>query len=151
ADPSLPGVPIEPHPVPGAGLASEVAGPPDAYEASYMEGGRSLARTREGIPWWSHALIGGTAASVVGVAVSYGVLGALPLLPLPVMAWAMFMYLRVSVTADHVHIQLGLFGPKIPLEAIEHCSAEHDSPLRYGGWGVRFAKDGTVAYSMPGD
>jgi hypothetical protein len=56
----------------------------------------------------------------------------------------------VTVTAETVHVQLGVFGPKIPVGDIAEVAAEKYPVLKYGGWGIRFALDGSVAYSVPG-
>jgi hypothetical protein len=60
------------------------------------------------------------------------------------------MFLRVSVTASHVHIQYGLFGPRIPIDAISDARVERYDPSRHGGWGIRRGADGSSAYSVPG-
>jgi len=60
--------------------------------------------------------------------------------------------IRTSVTPDTLHIQTGVFGPKIAVKDIELCEATHYDALReYGGWGIRYGRDGTVCYNMTGD
>ncbi len=130
----------------------------DAYEAKYMEGGRSLFRSKMRMPGWFFALLGG----VMAVSVAGGIAGALKgpslvALIAPVLSFVMlsatallFSHLRVVLTATHLHVQFGVFGPSIALSQIESCVAEEYRALDYGGWGLRYAGDSTWAYSVPG-
>jgi hypothetical protein len=122
----------------------------DDYEKKYMGGGEALARSRAGMPWWFHLLLGMACIAVVGSAVASGTLVSLLTLPVLLLSWVLFMFLRVTVTAETVHVQLGVFGPKIPVEDIVEVATEKYPVLKYGGWGIRFALDGSVAYSVPG-
>lgn len=123
---------------------------PDDYESKYMGGGAALARSRVGWPWWFHAVMSTSGAFLIFSAVASATL--VPLLSLPILAavWLLFLFLRVTVTTEHVHVQLGLFGPKIPIARLLSASAEDYQPLKYGGWGIRLGRDGSWAYSMPG-
>jgi hypothetical protein len=122
----------------------------DDYETKYMGGGEALARSRAGMPWWFHLLLGMACIAVVGSAVASGTLVSLLTLPVLLLSGVLFMFLRVTVTAETVHVQLGVFGPKIPLADIVEVAVEKYPVLKYGGWGIRFALDGRVAYSVPG-
>jgi hypothetical protein len=82
--------------------------------------------------------------------VAHPTIGNLIALLVLLLAWMLFMYVRVTVTADTVHLQLGVFGPKIPVADIVEACAENYPVAKYRGWGVRFALDGSVAYSVPG-
>ncbi len=66
-------------------------------------------------------------------------------------AWLLFSVLRIAVTKEHVHIQYGLFGPKIPVSAISACEAVTYDWKKYGGFGIRKAFDGSTAYNLMGD
>ncbi|HEX7604868.1 MAG TPA: hypothetical protein VF316_24785 [Polyangiaceae bacterium] len=123
---------------------------PDDYESKYMGGGEALARSRVGWPWWFHAIMGTSGAFLILSAIASSTL--VPLLSLPILAvvWLLLMFLRVTVTTEHVHVQLGLFGPKIPIAKLVSAKAEDYQPLKYGGWGIRLGRDGSWAYSMPG-
>jgi hypothetical protein len=125
-------------------------GQADDYEKRYMGGGEALARSRAGMPWWFHTLVGLAAVASAGSAVASGTWVGLATLPLLLLAWVLFMYLRITVTAEHVHVQLGLFGPKIPIADIVDAAVESYPFVKYGGWGLRFALDGSRAYSVPG-
>jgi hypothetical protein len=48
-------------------------------------------------------------------------------------------------------VQYGLFGPRIPVRDIERCEAIDYDWKQYGGWGIRYGRDGSVAYNMMGD
>jgi hypothetical protein len=121
----------------------------DLYEKTYMRGDDALARSRAGLPWAFHLILGVAClvlARAAFVHPSVGIVG----LPVLLLTWLLFMYVRVTVTADAVHVQLGVFGPEIPVADIVEVSAETYPLMKYGGWGLRFALDGSVAYSVPG-
>lgn len=65
--------------------------------------------------------------------------------------WALFSVLRISVSREQVYVQYGLFGPKIAVRDIERCEAVDYDWKKYGGWGIRYGRDGSVAYNMLGD
>jgi hypothetical protein len=123
---------------------------PDDYEKNYMGGGEALARSRAGMPWWFHALLAIACITTAGTAFAHGALGAIISLPVLLLVWLLFMFVRVTVTPDTVHVQLGVFGPKIAITDIVEVCAEKYPVMKYGGWGIRFAMDGSVAYSVPG-
>ncbi len=121
-----------------------------------MGGGEALVRDRRGMPKWMHALflfpiaielIAG--ALVIGMSGSpVGLINIAMIVPL-VLLWLLFLYLRVTLTSDSLHIQYGLFGPKIELSQIKAVSVSKYDWKQYGGWGLRKRKD-TTAYSTPG-
>ena len=136
-------------PAPPAPRRDETA--PDSYEEKYMGAGRSLARTRKAMPWWFFALMAAVATTTVVASVASGkilpVLIALGVLGLTTL---LLSHVRCVVTATTVHIQFGLFGPKIAVERITRCAAEAYAPVKYGGWGIRLGIDGSWAFSVPG-
>ena len=119
----------------------------DGYERRYMNASNALARSRMFMPWWFHVLVLGALGSVFFRQQS--LVAALVIAPMILLAWLLFMSLRVLVTKEAVHIQFGLFGPKIPMGAIAEAREEAYSPMKYGGWGIRFGLDGSRAYSVP--
>jgi hypothetical protein len=122
----------------------------DEYEKKYMGGEGALARSRAMMPWWFHLVLAVAAAVSVFSAIASGAFASLLGLPLLGLVWLLFLYLRVTVTSDAVHVQLGLFGPKIAIaDVVEATVAKYDV-LKYGGWGIRLGLDGSVAYSVPG-
>ncbi|PRP90150.1 hypothetical protein ENSA5_67680 [Enhygromyxa salina] len=141
---------------PEAGLAErEGAGRlPDAYEAEYMSGeGTVLYRDKSRAPWPLHAIFGAVSLFTIGAAfVGSGawietVATVLVLLPV----WLLFSVLRVTVSEGHVNVQYGLFGPKIPISAIESAEMVEYDWKRFGGWGIRLNSEGGWVYNMPGD
>lgn len=127
--------------------------PPDEYEDRYMaaEGG-VLHREKFKAPWYMHALLllPGV-AGVVGAALAKEPMVALAVAGVTGFVWTNFAAIRVVVSRQKVHIQFGLFGPQIPVEDIVDVKVGSTSLLRYGGKGIRFGLDGSVAYSMLGD
>lgn len=126
------------------------APPPDSYEAQYMGAQGALHRSKKPMPWWFLAAQGAALLTVVVTAVTSGQWALLLMVPALAVVSLLFSHLRVVVTPEHVHVQLGLFGPKIAVSAIERVSAEDYRAIKYGGWGIRFGVDGSVAYSIPG-
>ena len=129
---------------------------PDPYEARYMEGGAALARAKKRMPGWFFALLAaaGLSGPIAIVASGGPLLPALPmalvsLLAVTVVA-TLFSHLRVVATATHLHVQLGLFGPKIAYGQITAIRAIPYDWKRFGGWGIRRSLDGAWCYSVPG-
>lgn len=113
---------------------------------------------REKIVWrWGAALFAASALFAAGVgaaifAVDPTPMALLPLVPATALGGAavLFSVLRVSVSRERVHVQLGPAGPAIPTAAIESVEVRRYPWERYGGWGVRLGIDGSWAYSIPG-
>lgn len=131
------------------------AGPtPDPYEAKYMSGPNgALYFAKITAPRFFHLLFLLPLLTTVGGALLAHAPILVPLLStIPLfLVWILFSALRISVTAKEVLVQYGLFGPRIPIEAIESCEACEYDWKQYGGWGIRFGRDGSVAYNMIGD
>ncbi len=127
---------------------------PDAYEARYMGGPEVFYRDKIAYPWYVHLFF--ALVSLLPVAVFF-VPGApiwVPLLQLGIIAltWSLLSTLRVAVSPDTVHVQYGLFGPKIPVASIKSCEPVKYNIFKYGGYGIRYSIfDGTWAFNMPGD
>lgn len=133
---------------------------PDAYEAEYMQGDDALHREKLTFPTWFRWFLGLAVAGVPGFALAQalaaGDMTAVAILAaaVPVMLFFVLMLsaLRVTVTPDHVRVQYGPIGPKIPIERIEHCEAEDYELWRYGGYGIRYSViEGAWCYNMVGD
>ncbi len=138
---------------PKALVRVEEARLPDAYEQKFMAGeGMVLYRDKRRAPWPLHALLGVSALTVIGASVASGELLALAIaLPLLALIWVLFSVLRVTVSAGTVTVQYGLFGPEIPVGAIELCEATTYDWKKFGGWGIRRSRQGEWIYNMPGD
>jgi hypothetical protein len=134
--------------------AAPAARAPDAYESKYMAGeGGALYFDKIAAPRSFHLLLLLPLLVVIGSVVAshapffVPLISAIPLL----LVWMLFSVLRISVTRKAVHVQYGLFGPTIPVDAITACEAVDYDFQQYGGWGIRYGRDGSVAYNMMGD
>lgn len=139
---------------PKLGGGSPQAPAPDPYVAKYMSGpGGALYFAKLTAPRFFHAifllplLVSVGSALVAHAPLFVPLLSVIPLF----LVWILFSALRISVTAKEVHVQYGLFGPRIPVEAIESCEPCDYDWKQYGGWGIRYGRDGSVAYNMLGD
>jgi len=61
-----------------------------------------------------------------------------------------FRQLTIVVTDEEVRFRFGLFGTSLPLNAIQGCEVKRYHWLPYGGWGLRMATRGRMAYSVLG-
>jgi hypothetical protein len=135
----------------------------DEYARKYMatEGKALYFDKRKWSPAFGRMV---TALQVVAVGsgVITGVVGLLqgepqlallsvPLIGLTGVMPLMLSTLRTMVTSRFVHIQYGLFGPRIAVESIVSAAVVDYDWKKYGGWGVRRAFDGSTAYNMMGD
>ncbi len=124
----------------------------DAYEKEYMAGGETvLYRDRMVAGTKLNLLLATVALIMIGTAVATGsMMSALIGLPVVALVWLLLGVLRVTVSKQHVDVQYGLFGPKIPIRAIESAVAIKYNWLAFGGWGIRRGMDGWM-YNMLGD
>lgn len=127
-----------------------MAATPDGYESQYMNGAEALVRSRRPMPWWFFALLGLALAVSVGSSIAAGTFAALITAPILIVVGLLLSVLRVTVTRSHLHVQLGLWGPKIAIADITRITATDYPVMRYGGWGIRLGADGSWAYSTPG-
>jgi hypothetical protein len=127
----------------------------DAYERKYMKGdGLVLHRAKQRTPWPMTALFATIGlASLVPVLVGAPGAWITAVVTLPVIfaLWSLFAVLRVTVSEGAVHVQYGLFGPKIPIAAIEAVAPTEYKWTTFGGWGIRRGPGGSWVYNMPGD
>ena len=129
----------------------------DDYQAKYMASG-ALYYDKLRAPRTYHLIfllpLLAVLVSAVGVISAAGPAAAIgpaiSLVVLPI-AWLLFSVLRITVTREEVYVQYGLFGPKIAIRDIERAAAVDYDWKRYGGWGIRYGRDGSVAYNMMGD
>src|SRR5690606_33775091 len=99
-------------------------------------------------PWQLHAIFGVIATLIVVSAAmsSGGWIGAAIGLPILALFSLLFSVLRVTVSQGHVNVQLGLFGPKIPIAAIESAEPLDYDWKQFGGWGIRLNSKGEWMY-----
>jgi hypothetical protein len=132
----------------------------DEYVAKYMEGGDALAIAKKRMPWWWFVLLSVPAGGMALAGIVGAIAGTVPIpgviLTLLMSVFLMgfmtllFSHLRTVVTDHALHIQLGLWGPKIPLAKITAIKAAMYDWKKYGGWGIRWGRDGSICYSVPG-
>ena len=136
---------------------------PDGYEKAYMTSeGEVLHREKSVSPWYFHAIFLVPALLTLAGAIIPTVMGTpdalaglafrAPIALLLVVIWLIFSVLRVTVSSAWVHVQYGLFGPKIPISSIRRAEAIDYDWKHYGGWGIRRSRnDGSWIYNMMGD
>jgi hypothetical protein len=126
---------------------------PDAYERKYMAGeGLVLHRAKARAPGWMQAILLLPLLAVVPTMLAPGgLIAGIVVAPIVFLLWVLFSVLRVTVSEGHVNIQYGLFGPKIPIPAIESAEATLYEARKFGGWGIKRSLDGEWIYNMPGD
>ncbi len=122
----------------------------DRYQARHMERTGLLSHERFPATWRYHAtfavlalLVAAKAQTIAIAAVAVSVIAVV---------WLFFAVLRINVTATHVHVQYGLFGPRIPIERIRSAEAVTYDVSRYRGSFIRhrlFRRE--TLYAMPGD
>ena len=127
----------------------------DEYERTFMQAGETV-RHRDKVVWrWGLPLLGGFSLLALALSISTFVLaasetsgsgglvaagtGTLLLFASGVLGFtaATLTVLRTVVTDRAVHVQYGLWGPTIPLEAIESVEIVRYDWTRFGGWGLR--------------
>jgi hypothetical protein len=121
-----------------------------------MEGGAASIVSKKRMPWWWFALLGVPlvaltiatimAAATVPAMIAVAIVEAMLL----TLVALVFSHLRLVVTDRALHIQLGLWGPKIPIERVRSIRALPYDWKKYGGWGIRLGRDGSWCYSVPG-
>lgn len=136
-------------------------GPEDAYEKQYMKGDDAVLH-RDKLVWKYHYLLSlPLLLSLLASVAAFAGLGSKPaplsaafvsLIPTVILGlvWVLFSVLRVHVTKKELVIQLGPFGPRIPIRAIRDVKVTGYDLAKFGGWGIRRSFDGTWAYSMAG-
>jgi hypothetical protein len=130
---------------------STTPAPPDAYEAEYMSAEGGVLHERRRMPGWFFALMG--VVALIELAASIATRNPLPaLLAVPILGAVTLLlsHLRVVLSETHLHIQYGLWGPKVAIADITSVRVERYSMMRYGGFGIRRSIDGVWAYSTPG-
>ena len=132
----------------------EAAGGVDAYEREYMNDGELVVmREKTRMDWRATGFAAAASIFVVawsathglGLGLGLGVGVGLFLFSL------LFAVLRVRVTTEHVEVQYGLIGPKIPLHAIESIEAVEHEWTGFLRWGVSPLGRGEWLYSIAGD
>jgi hypothetical protein len=136
----------------------------DAFEESEMHDGSPIVRRDKLVSRRMAALLSGTGILPIAIGIFVAFANDSSQKPLPAAALPfvvaalltmgvafgvmgiMFGVLRTVVTKKAVHVKYGLWGPTIPLEAIESVRVVDYDWTEYGGWGIRIGKDGSRAY-----
>ncbi len=119
---------------------------PDEYERRFMGASHAIERERVRMAWWAHVAFVLLAVWSFRATTGSHTIGQLLILAA---VWLFCMTLRTVVTRDEVHIQLGVFGPRIPLDCIRSARAVSRSLIQTRGWGIRFGFDGSTTYNVP--
>lgn len=136
----------------------------DAFEESEMHDGSPVVRRDKLVSRRMAALFFGSGVLPMVVAVFLALTNGAsdkPLSPssLPVVCALLALYgvamviggivfgvLRTVVTKKAVHVRYGLWGPTIPLDAVESARVVAYDWTEFGGWGMRIGKGGARAY-----
>ncbi len=127
---------------------------PDEYESEYMPGGgqvlhrsKLVARRLALLMLTLGVLMGGLAVVsffnaplFAAIMLSFGSLTMLFVsLGLSVM--------RTKVTSEELHVQYGLWGPRVPITALTSCNVIPYDWKKFGGWGIKRSMDGVWSYT----
>jgi len=133
-------------------LAKSSAGSVDRYEEEFMAGeGTVLYRAKDRAHWSLAALIVGVGAIATLGTWSVAPVAAALTMGFLAMMWLLFAVLRVTVSEGAVKVQLGLWGPRIPVASIISAQATTYRFSQFGGWGIRYSLKLGTMYNMPGD
>ena len=135
--------------------------PVDGYEAQHMVDGAKVLHTEKQVgPWYWHAgllspgIVGAVAmlASMAATGMlAVGIVSSVVIALLFAALWILFAVLRTVVTSEALHVQFGIWGPKIPIADVVEVEAVSYNWKKYGGFGIRKATDGSWLYNMVGD
>ena len=103
----------------------------DEYERRFMRADEVLYRERLRLAWWGHLVFLAALGSALHAFLLSGAWLGLVVVPL---AWLVLMSLRVAVSRSEVHVQLGVFGPRVPLADIESVESIAGGIFSWRGW-----------------
>ena len=64
-----------------------------------------------------------------------------------ILAYLVFMRLDISIDPERVEVRFGIIRKTIPIEEIVSCEPTHASITVYGGVGIRYGIDGSMAFT----
>lgn len=132
-------------------LAKPTSTAVDSYEKEFMAGeGTVLYRVKARAHWSLAALILGLGGVSALATVTVAPIATVATLVSLALIYILFAVLRVTVSEGALNIQLGLWGPTIPIASIISAEATTYGFTDFGGWGIRLSTKGTM-YNMPGD
>ena len=125
----------------------------DPYERAYMSDGQAVVmREKTQMNWKAQGFAAVGSLFVLVWSVTHGnVLLGLGLGVGLMLFSLLFAVLRVRVTTEHVHVQYGVMGPKIPLASIESVEAVEHQWTNVLRWGVSPVGRSQWLYSIAGD
>jgi len=133
-------------------LAARTPTSVDPYEQNFMAGeGTVLYRAKDRAHWSLAALVLGLGGVSVAALWPLAPVAAIASFVLVALTWLLFAVLRVTVSEGAVNIQLGLWGPRIPISSIVSVMATTYKFTQFGGWGIRISPAWGTMYNMPGD
>lgn len=142
-------------------MATSDEGPDDLFEQGDARSPGAELRREKTVWKWHWIVLAPAIWTFAGMVLT--LLAALPGASLAVAAflgamtlfftllWAAFLVLRVSVSDRAVHVQYGLWGPRIAVAAITGCKVIDYDWKRFGGWGIKRDSEGTWAYTLMGE
>ena len=134
----------------------------DSFEAAEMHDGAVVVHRDKAISRRMSAILAGigllpvaiTMAILLRMGLANAHFGELGIVLAMNAVWAIgfmgmgvaFGVLRTLVTKKAVHVKYGLWGPTIPLDEIESVRVVPYNWTEFGGWGIRYGRDGSRAY-----
>ena len=133
-------------------IATRESSAVDPYEKAFMAGeGTVLYRAKARAHWSLAAMVLGIGGVSALATITVAPLASVALLGFLMLLYVMFAVLRVTVSERELAIQLGLWGPRIPIHAIVSARATTYKFTDFGGWGIRHSPSKGTMYNMPGD
>ncbi|HEX8790980.1 MAG TPA: hypothetical protein VF765_08500 [Polyangiaceae bacterium] len=141
-----------------------MAGEHDAFEAAEMHDGARVVRRDKVVSRSMAVMLAAPSLFTIAIAVYIAFANASASKPVPPEALPLvvggmvalglllatlgivFGVLRTVVTEHAVHVRYGLWGPTIPIPSIRACRVVDYEWTKFGGWGIKRARDGTWAY-----
>ncbi len=127
---------------------------PDPYQSEFMAGGHVLHRSKV-VSRSLAVVLGllGTVMLVSGVVAAVSGPAFVPWIMFPAALFTLFCalglsVLRTVVTADEVHVQYGIWGPRVAVRDIRSCRVVDYDWKKFGGYGIKRSVDGTWAYTL---
>lgn len=136
----------------------------DAFEAMEMHDGAPVVHRDKHVSRRMAGFIGASGLLQIAIAIFVAFVNGssskpMPPTMLPVFVGAMIAFglammvlgvavgvLCIVVTKKAVHVKYGLWGPTIPLEAIQSCRVTDYDWTEFGGWGMRRGRNNAWAY-----
>ncbi len=106
----------------------------DGYAKQFMDGGSALVTSRAAIAPWANmfqAIIFGSLVLEAIVFRGWSSTAFLAVASVLLGSWLTTMVVRTTLTATHLHVQHGFFGPRIAIEDIEEVRVLRARPWHW--------------------